>query len=249
MTEGELILRLQHKFAPPYHIFLAGLRNATGFDASRTADAIAIGLYRSQGTEIHGFEIKVSRGDWLRELKDPAKADAFFPYCDRWSIVVPEPDLIADGELPEAWGLYAAKKKGLKIVVPPKKLAPLPLPRPMLVSIIKYSQDLYRKPAEQIAEAARQSGYDDGYAAGQRSPRPDEESAEKLTKAIADFETASGLTISHWNAGYIGKEVAAFSRAQFSLTRSVKDLAVVDEILEEALASVREVRREMKEAT
>jgi len=246
MTEGELILRLQHKFSSPYFVFLSGLRNATGFEASRTADAVAIGLYRSQGTEIHGFEIKISRGDWLRELKDPAKADAFFPYCDRWSLVVPEAALVVADELPESWGLYAAKKKGLKIVVPPKKLSPLPLPRPLLVSIIKYSQDLYSKPTEKIAQEARREGYDVGFAAGRKSPRDGEESTEKLTKAVEAFERASGLRISTWDAGNIGKDVAAFTQARFSRKRSAQDLDTIASLLERTLASVRDVRRDME---
>lgn len=46
------------------------VRNAASFDANRSADALAFNFWTSRGLAVHGYEVKVSRSDWLRELKD-----------------------------------------------------------------------------------------------------------------------------------------------------------------------------------
>src|SRR3546814_12197781 len=63
------------------------VKSETGFAIHkklRVADAIAIDCWTSKGQEIHGHEVKVSRSDWLAELRDPDKAEAFRPYVNRW---------------------------------------------------------------------------------------------------------------------------------------------------------------------
>lgn len=89
----------------------------------RTADAIAIDLWPSSGNLIHGFEVKVSRSDWLTELRDPAKADAIRRYCDHWWLVVPDAHIAHDG-LPDGWGMLAVSTDGrLRQRRPAPKLA------------------------------------------------------------------------------------------------------------------------------
>jgi len=46
-------------------------------------------LWPSRGLHLMGFEIKAGRGDWLRELKDPGKAEGIAAYCDQWWVVAP----------------------------------------------------------------------------------------------------------------------------------------------------------------
>lgn len=124
MLTYHVLALLQKKFGPPEHCFLSEVRNSTGHARTpRTADALAFSLWPSRGLELHGFEIKVSRGDWLRELKNPAKADAIATYCDRWWIVAGDDKVVVspEEELPKTWGLLVASDKGLKTV----KAAPL----------------------------------------------------------------------------------------------------------------------------
>jgi hypothetical protein len=52
--------------APAWAIFYE-VANATGANGSRYADAVAMSLYPSRGLELHGFEVKKSRWDWVRE--------------------------------------------------------------------------------------------------------------------------------------------------------------------------------------
>lgn len=94
----------------------------------RTVDALAVDLWPSSGHPIHGFEVKVSRSDWLTELKDPEKAEAFRPYCDHWWLVVPDTQIVR-GDLPETWGLLAVGKDGrLRVRKPAPKNERLPMP-------------------------------------------------------------------------------------------------------------------------
>jgi hypothetical protein len=87
----------------------AGVRSGAGFDARRTADFVAMDLWPSKGLALHGHEIKVSRSDWLRELKEPEKAAEFIPYMNYWWLVASGPRIVRDGELPEGWGLMVMR--------------------------------------------------------------------------------------------------------------------------------------------
>jgi hypothetical protein len=84
--------------------FMAQVRNAAGFDASRTLDALAMHLWPSRGLVLHAFEIKVSRSDFLREIKDPAKAEDACRLVEFFWIVAPK-GVVRQGELPPTWGL------------------------------------------------------------------------------------------------------------------------------------------------
>ena len=83
----ELADRLAKKYAAPQYAFLEQVRNGTGGFANRSADAMALSLWPSRGLMLDGFEIKGYRTDWLRELKNPAKAEELAVYCNRWWIV------------------------------------------------------------------------------------------------------------------------------------------------------------------
>ena len=74
-------------------------------------DLLAVGLWRSTGHRVHGFEVKVSRGDWLRELRKPGKARANL--CDAWTVAT-VPGVVKDGELPDGWG-HAEIRSGLPL--------------------------------------------------------------------------------------------------------------------------------------
>lgn len=84
---------------------LEEVRNGTGYArVQRYADAIVCSCWPSRGLWIAGVEIKVSRSDWLSELRQPGKSAEIQQWCDYWWIVAPA-GLVRDGELPVAWGL------------------------------------------------------------------------------------------------------------------------------------------------
>lgn len=91
--------------------YFSQVRNAAGFDANRTFDGLAIGLWPSRGHAIHIFEIKVSRSDWQRELAKPDKAEDAAKIADHFCIVAPV-GCVHDGELPATWGLIEVTGNG-----------------------------------------------------------------------------------------------------------------------------------------
>ena len=127
----------------------------------RIADFIAVDLYheetlpdgrkagygshglRRDGTHvqtIHGHEIKVSRSDWLAELKDPTKAQAWKQYCDKWWLVT-SPGVAKKDELPDGWGLIEISPTGtLKIRRQAPLLTPEPMPKYVMLYLLRATQ-------------------------------------------------------------------------------------------------------------
>jgi hypothetical protein len=68
-------------------------------------DALYIGFTSTRGHYLVGHELKVSRADWLHELAQPEKAEAWASQCHAFYLVVPDPSIVRDGELPPDWGL------------------------------------------------------------------------------------------------------------------------------------------------
>jgi hypothetical protein len=93
--------------SPEWVVFFE-VSNATGFQAKRRADAVALGVWPSRGHALVGFEFKEHRGDWLNEKKNPEKADVIASHCDAWYVVAGRKNVVNVEELPEPWGLYVA---------------------------------------------------------------------------------------------------------------------------------------------
>ncbi len=100
------------------------VRASAGFDR-RTADFIVFDTWASSRFAIHGVEVKVSRSDWLRELKDPTKAEPFMAWCTHWWLAVPDRSMVKPDELPSGWGLLA----GQRYMGDMRLVAAIPAPR------------------------------------------------------------------------------------------------------------------------
>jgi hypothetical protein len=122
MTEADVTAALHVRYSQVHgngrrYAVAAGVRSHAGFDARRTADYVAMDLWPSKGLALHGHEIKVSRSDWLRELKEPEKAAEFIPYMNYWWLVASDPRIVRDGELPKGWGLMVMRGPLLTVAV------------------------------------------------------------------------------------------------------------------------------------
>lgn len=84
------------------------VRDAAGFDAFRTFDFVAVDTWPSSGLELHVVEVKVSRSDWLRELKQPEKTQAAVDLADRFWIAAPA-GVVRKDELQGPWGLLEVR--------------------------------------------------------------------------------------------------------------------------------------------
>ena len=214
----ELYTRLQCSFPAPQYITLEEVRDATGFDGRRTADAMAISLYRSRGKAVWGFEFKVSRSDWLHELKQPEKSESILRYCDYWALVVPDKDLVKPGELPSTWGLYVAQKTKLKCVVPCPKLDPIPMDRGMLTALLYAVQTKHLKLDASALNAERDKGYAEGLSQSQDGTY--EKAYRELRERVQAFEEASGVDVQYgWKVEKIGEAVRAIMSGDSEIKR------------------------------
>ena len=157
-NESLMTMALRTHFHAPEWVLLPQVRNAAGFSATRTADALAMSVWPSRGLHMYGVEIKVSRGDWLRELKNPKKSDDIGQFCDFWFVAAGSESIVADGELPAGWGLLVPGKKPgtLKVANVPARIEHVqPMSRHFLAAILKKTFESHVPTAEVEAEIER----------------------------------------------------------------------------------------------
>lgn len=219
-TDCPILDRLEQRYSRPHWVFLRELRNDTGFQSSRACDALAVGIYHSRGQHIIGFEKKVSRSDWLRELKEPDKAEAIAQFCDQWNVVVPDPEIVHLDELPATWGLLHVKGSKINTIKPAPTLTPRPLDRGMLAAIIERSIEQALKPYLISKSEAKQQELDAAFERGKLSAAHELELAQRLQEQVNAFEDASGIHITGY---YGGKELGERVKAAQDRDRFIRD--------------------------
>ena len=147
MNASHIKAALRLKYAAPQYATLEEVRNATGrakrrqSGGPRYADMIAMALWPSLGLEIIGFEVKITRADWLKEISDEKKAVAVQQFCDRWYLVVPHKNhekTVRPGELPATWGMLTVDDAGtVREIVAAPKLDAQPVTRAFLASLMR----------------------------------------------------------------------------------------------------------------
>lgn len=198
---------LAERYPSPGWVFLRQVRSRTGYQgAIRTADGLAISLYPSRGLGAEGFEIKVSRQDWVKELREPQKAEEIAQHCRCWWLVTPE-GVVEPGELPPTWGhmLVREGRRPLRAVreAPVRKVPP---PSWDFVCAI------FRN-AGKIDEEALKREYHKGVEEGQERERSviktdSDRQLRDLQFRVERFEQASGVSIGNdWTGHDIGEAV------------------------------------------
>lgn len=131
---------------PPRYILAEHVRDDAN-SAKRIADFMVQDTWRGGDAPygmphrqypIHGFEVKISRKDWLTELRQPDKALAFIPYVHYWWLVIADQSMVVLDELPAGWGLLVPRGRGLGAVVPAiRNENTLPMPPGMRVGLAR----------------------------------------------------------------------------------------------------------------
>jgi hypothetical protein len=232
---------LHKRYPPPEWAMLEEVAPATG-GGTRYADGIAVNLWQSRGHAVHGFEIKVSRSDWLRELKQPEKAEPLYRHCDHWWIVAPR-GVVKDGELPPTWGLLELRESGLVQTVAAPRLEPVPLTRAFFASLM-------RRGHEQLEAMAGRRHHQALIDARAEMDRTIEQRVKYLTRnhealaaRVAKFEAETGMPLNE----YAGPPVELIKLAQrlqplsgYSSLQPLRRLAHLADELAKASATVRE---------
>ena len=205
MTERDIYLAVKAWLDPKEWVVIPQVRNATGFvRQARTADAVAVSCYPSKGIGVHGFEFKDSRSDWLRELKDAAKADEIGRFCSRWSVVVSSPDIAGPDEMPEAWGLLAVVDGKIKV----RKKAPV---RPALdptwaffaalmraASVVTPEAEVEQRVAAAVT-AEKNRAWQEYEQKRDADRKRDQEEERSCFARLKAFEEASGVKIDRYS--------------------------------------------------
>lgn len=181
------------------YAFMTHVRNDAAFNANRTFDAVVLSLWPSRGLELHAYEVKVSRSDWLRELKEPAKAEAAAKLVDRFSVVVSDPDIVKAGELPPTWGLLCIRGSKLSVVLEAPRLreAPSsryhePVPRGFVVAMLRAGGAVPQADASEVRRA-REEALSSAEQRFRETLKARSTELEALRQAVRDFEGESGL--------------------------------------------------------
>jgi hypothetical protein len=136
-SEPQVFDKLEAIFPGPAHVRLPGVRNDTGKTAgSRSIDALVASVYPSRGLWLAGIEIKITRSDWRKELREPEKAEAILKYVDYFYMACPT-GVINVGEIPQNWGLIEVRRDGAAVTKPATKLTPKGYDLPFILSIMR----------------------------------------------------------------------------------------------------------------
>lgn len=236
---------LRLRYAPPAWALFEEVGNATGTMHSRRADAIAMSLWPSRGLELHGFEVKISRSDWVRERDNPEKAEVIAKRCDRWWLVVSDEKFVHDGELPPSWGLLVLRGEKLVTKVEAQKLDAEPLTRAFLAAILRRAHEsiAHMVPKADVDARIRQQVDEQVKIQIDRLSGRDEVARElkEMRERVAKFEAASGVQIDQWDAENIGRAVAIVNRGGLDHYRRMLEQSATS-----AERVVKQAREELK---
>lgn len=233
-------------------VFLRQVPNGTSSRKTNTADAIAVGCWGSTGIELTGYEMKISRSDFLSELQDIKKAEAFTKHCHYWFIAAPD-GIAKPEELPANWGLVVVSvdQDGVyssRVRKPATRNNDAKLDYYFFAAVLrKARRDC---PVEEELRKIRKREFDRGYKQGEKAANSPE--SYELTRIkrhlhesdriIKEFEDATGISLRYrWKSVEdIGKAV------KFILdhgARFEKDFTHVMNIVERIKSAIDEYRK------
>lgn len=196
ITANDVRVGLKKAFPAPRYSVLFEVLDATGARQTRSADAVIMSCWPSDGLELHGVEIKVARSDWMSELRNPKKAETIAQHCDRWWLVT-APGVVRDvSELPPAWGWRVFDGKSLKTM---KDAARTPAKEPtrlFLASVLRNAgalsegalQDAIRRAREGVEEEVERR-------VTMRLKARTPKDTEALLEQVRAFEAATGIEL------------------------------------------------------
>lgn len=202
-TEAQVFVALSKRYPKGEYAVLPSVRDGAGHSANRTIDAIVMSLWPSRGLELHGIEIKVHRGDWLRERRDPEKQESVFQRCDRFWLAVGDASIVKDEEVPESWGLLVPRGKGLVVKKQAPKLEASTIDRSFLAAVLKRAMRHADTPdARQRMREEIQADNETRIARAIQQDKGDEAREimalrEKMKYALR-FEEKSGVSLAEW---------------------------------------------------
>lgn len=268
-SAGAINALISQRYPAPEYATYFEVRDATGFSSRnpRSADAISMSIWPSRGLVLHGFEVKVARGDWTRELKAPDKAEPIARFCHFWWVVAPDTKVVPVEELPDAWGLLVVGKKGkLSVAKEAPRKEPMPVTYQFLASMLRAGSDGF-VPKAQLDELVRIRADE---ALDKKTKRIQEDAkfqaemrdkacahAERLQRTVSELERYFGVDLGDaqsWQAqrrGYTAEQaraaVSAILRGD-DVTSQIQDQLRVHERAAEGLRAALALGEEQRKA-
>lgn len=154
---------------------------------NRRLDFVAMECWESRGHALWGFEVKVSKADLAREIRDPSKHTCFFECLDYYSIAVPE-EIVDVDAIPEAWGIAVVRDNEIRWRRMPQPLHGDRLleetPKSFVASFARRAvassggRDACRQAREQGIEAGKKKAFEEA-----------EYKAKRLQESLDAYET------------------------------------------------------------
>ncbi len=219
VSSGEILARLRSTRFAAADGWVA-MEEVTPPKVQRRFDLIAVHAWQSGRKEVHGVEIKVSRGDWLREAADPGKSKPLMALCDRYWLCCP-PEICSKGEVPSSWGLLHVSEDQIRQTKPAPDLEPAPWGADIWRCMLLRCQTRTNTEAEiHLAEQRGRKEAEERLAEQQEHMRSSMvQDLEQLRERIKVFEEATGIELNRWstdreiaNVGRIARHIAAIHR-------------------------------------
>jgi hypothetical protein len=191
-TVFELLTR---RYPPREYALMSEVSDDAGFNRSRSADFLLVGLWPSRGLHMSGIELKSHRSDWLRELKQREKAENIFKYCDFFWLLTTDEAVAKQEEIPSSWGWMCIKGNKIHVIKDAPKLENKPVSRGFLAAMLKRANDktdyVHKSEIEDKIKEAKEQGKE----ISDREHGRFTKDHESLKNYVKDFEEASGIDI------------------------------------------------------
>lgn len=193
------------------------LREVTAPGTQRRIDVLAMSLWPSRGYGIDAVEIKVSKADYDREIANPAKADPWWQYSNRFWIAAPS-TLVADpAVLPPGWGLLVpGNGRRFKTIVKAdeRQLQPtMGLLAAILGRHVNASHDAFRRKYDDAREEQRRR-YDEKLREAQENlAAGSDPRVRQALNTMREVEAAAGVAIGEWSYGKDQVTAGEFGKA------------------------------------
>lgn len=193
VTTGAVMVALRERFCAPEFAFFEEVGDS-GASSRVYADGVALNMWSSRGYAITGFEVKASRSDWLRELKQPEKSEPILTKCDHWYLVAPD-EVYQDDEVPISWGILSFRDGKLREKRKAPKLEPKAITRAFVAQMFrrghaKEERDISDRVAKVLQDErnALQKRIDEAVAYKTRELREKADKWSHFVKEIGDHE-------------------------------------------------------------
>jgi len=198
INSSEICSALRLRYPSNSHALLFEVANATGSNARRFADAVAIGLWPSHGHAIEGVEVKVSRSDFLNELKQPEKSNAVFQFCNFWWLACPK-DMVKPDEIPSTWGLLELHGDVLRTKVKAPKLTPTACTIGFIASLLRrhagVDEEMARQEIAREVQKVRAQVKEENDRNQRNRYNARVECAEKAMQVVENIKTTTGIDL------------------------------------------------------